>query len=194
VRALARAPGAISTTSVYPVPDGDTGTNLTLTVRAAVGQLNSSARSGDARREPPVPRSWARGELRRHLLHDPARVRRGSWRRRSGSTRKRWRAHFEGQRRRVTRRRNQSGHAHGHREMAEEAEGASTGHARVAYRGRASRRRRGRADPVLDVCARCRRARGPPAGGRARHRRGARSEPIPEAPPGGADRRRAPEL
>ena len=28
--------------NVYPVPDGDTGTNLTLTVRAVVEQLESS--------------------------------------------------------------------------------------------------------------------------------------------------------
>src|SRR6478735_3792391 len=28
--------------NVYPVPDGDTGTNLTLTVRAAVEQLNAT--------------------------------------------------------------------------------------------------------------------------------------------------------
>ena len=46
--------------NVYPVPDGDTGTNLTLTVRAVVEQLESTTSHGISRR--------SRSELTRAAL------------------------------------------------------------------------------------------------------------------------------
>ena len=55
--------------NVYPVPDGDTGTNMALTLESVVGELDGAAR----RPTPPwrrcarpsgTARSWARGATR----------------------------------------------------------------------------------------------------------------------------------
>ena len=44
--------------NVYPVPDGDTGTNMTLTARAVVDALEARARptAPRSRTRPPAPR------------------------------------------------------------------------------------------------------------------------------------------
>ncbi len=48
--AIEAARGRIDDLNVYPVPDGDTGTNLTLTVRAVVEALETYTGRGACRR------------------------------------------------------------------------------------------------------------------------------------------------
>ena len=67
--------------NVYPVPDGDTGTNLTLTVRAIVEALEASTAHRPGRGREGAHARGADGrarQLRRHLLPDRARRRRGA--------------------------------------------------------------------------------------------------------------------
>ena len=61
--------------NVYPVPDGDTGTNLTLTLRSVVEALESSSADSSAAVAKDVTRarSWAHAATRAcHLLPDRA--------------------------------------------------------------------------------------------------------------------------
>ena len=65
--------------NVYPVPDGDTGTNLTLTLRSVVEALEDSSAEGSADVAKDVVTCRAHGrarELGSHLLPDRARLRR----------------------------------------------------------------------------------------------------------------------
>ena len=52
VDALAGAREEIDALNVYPVPDGDTGTNLYLTVAAARDAVRDACRAGAGRRRP----------------------------------------------------------------------------------------------------------------------------------------------
>ena len=65
--------------NVYPVPDGDTGTNLTLTLRSVVEALEDSSAEGSADVAKALSRAalmGARGNSGRDLLPDRARLRR----------------------------------------------------------------------------------------------------------------------
>ena len=61
---------SINRLNVYPVPDGDTGTNMALTLESVVSELDAAERyrrqtaSRRCARRSPTGRSWARGELR----------------------------------------------------------------------------------------------------------------------------------
>src|SRR6059058_443382 len=70
VQALSRAREEIDALNVYPVPDGDTGTNMYLTMEAAqealVAHLSESAGDPDAGQEPDLRaalQAYARGAL-----------------------------------------------------------------------------------------------------------------------------------
>ena len=64
LEALEQSRERIDDLNVYPVPDGDTGTNLTLTARGVVEALDASTapdRQGLAREATRAARMWARG-------------------------------------------------------------------------------------------------------------------------------------
>ncbi len=72
----------IDALNVFPVPDGDTGTNMSLTLRAAADALReasepASVSDGGADRLPGGPAGRAR-QLGRHPLPTAARLRRGA--------------------------------------------------------------------------------------------------------------------
>ena len=67
--ALARTSEVINRLNVYPVPDGDTGTNMALTLEAVVAELERAGRLADAswprvQGHRPTARSWGPGATR----------------------------------------------------------------------------------------------------------------------------------
>src|SRR3990172_5521202 len=48
--ALREQADALNAINVFPVPDGDTGTNMSLTMRAAIEQIDGASSLGDAAR------------------------------------------------------------------------------------------------------------------------------------------------
>ncbi|MDZ7733824.1 MAG: DAK2 domain-containing protein [Acidimicrobiia bacterium] len=83
---------ALNLLNVYPVPDGDTGTNMALTVESVVTELDETDGSIEATcRAISHGSPWVRGQLRRHPL---GRILRASHRRaaRAGETDRRHRA------------------------------------------------------------------------------------------------------
>ena len=77
--ALAEHRAEIDALNVFPVPDGDTGTNLALTLRAADDALAAEASADRGRGLRRMARGAAHGrsgQLRLHRLADPARIRR----------------------------------------------------------------------------------------------------------------------
>ena len=86
---LERNAEAINSINVFPVPDGDTGTNMYLTMRATMDEAyesGSDAADVVAKRDGEGRADGRARQLRRHPLADPARLRRTASPKKSAST------------------------------------------------------------------------------------------------------------
>ena len=161
--ALERNRARLDDLNVFPVPDGDTGTNMLLTVRAVTETLQQSVAESDRGR--PGRGSGSRGTARgsRKLRRDPVADRAGSLRspgrRRAGRCRNGGEGPPPGLRRGLRRRAGAQGGDDPDRDSRARGGGGSrnrSGHPAALLRARAPGRRSGRAD--------ARPARGPPQG------------------------------
>ncbi|MEZ5208901.1 MAG: DAK2 domain-containing protein [Acidimicrobiales bacterium] len=144
----------INALNVYPVPDGDTGTNMTLTVTSVVAELDGVAEADDVAAvcKAISHRSlMGPGATRRDPVADPARDRRGGARRRGGDDRPRRARPGAGPR---LGRRLRRGAQAGRGTILTVVREASEGRRRRRRRGHARRRAGGGAPPAAPALAR----------------------------------------